>query len=74
MELIPLPSLKATTLTAAIETNLIARFACKTLIYDQQSGFMSDLMQSVCVKVASSKIIDCGCRISRKNLYRRAVC
>jgi hypothetical protein len=27
--------------------NLIARFACKTLIYDQQSGFMSDLMQSV---------------------------
>ena len=47
VELIPLPSLKAMALTTAIETNLIARFACKTLVYDQQSGFMSDLMQSV---------------------------
>jgi hypothetical protein len=47
VELIPLPSLKAATLTAAIESNLIARFACRTLIYDQQSGFMSELMQSV---------------------------
>lgn len=47
VELIPLPSLKAATLTAAIESNLIARFACQTLVYDQQSGFMSELMQSV---------------------------
>ena len=47
VELIPLPSLKAATLTGIIESNLIARFACKTLVYDQQSGFMSELMQSV---------------------------
>jgi hypothetical protein len=47
VELIPLPSLKAAALTGVIESNLIARFACKTLVYDQQSGFMSDLMQSV---------------------------
>jgi hypothetical protein len=47
VELIALPSLKATALAAAIESNLIARFACRKLVYDLQSGLMSDLMQSV---------------------------
>ena len=46
VELQPLPSLKAGALAAAIESNLIARFACRKIIYDMQSGLMSDLMQS----------------------------
>ena len=47
IELIPVPSLKAKTLADALLVHLIARFHCKTLIYDQQSGFMSTLMQEV---------------------------
>jgi hypothetical protein len=45
VELIPLTSLKAQNLAAAIESNLIARYACKRLVYDQQRGMMSDLFQ-----------------------------
>ena len=45
VELIPLPSLKARTLADAVLSNLVARYRCTTLIYDQQSAFMSDLMQ-----------------------------
>jgi hypothetical protein len=47
VELIALPSLKAAALAAVIESNLITRFACRKLVYDLQSGLMSDLMQSV---------------------------
>ena len=47
VELIPLPNLKAPTVSDALLTNIIARFGCETLVYDQASGFVSNLMQAV---------------------------
>ena len=46
VELIPLPNLKAKTLADAVLHNLVARYRCTTLVYDQQSAFMSELMQA----------------------------
>lgn len=46
VELIPVPSLKAKTVADALLVNIIARYGCKTLVYDQQSAFMSDLFAS----------------------------
>jgi hypothetical protein len=45
--LVALPSLKATAVANAILSNIIARFGCKTLGYDQASAFMSSIMQEV---------------------------
>jgi hypothetical protein len=47
IELIALPSLKATAVANAILSNIIARFGCKTLVYDQASAFMSSIMQEM---------------------------
>jgi hypothetical protein len=46
-ELVAMPSLTAKNLASATEINLIARFDCKTLVYDQQSGLMGHRMQTV---------------------------
>jgi hypothetical protein len=46
VELISVPSLKAKTVADALLVNLIARYGCKLLVYDQQSAFMSELFAS----------------------------
>ena len=47
VELWSVSNLKAATLAYSIETNLIARFGCRVLHYDQQSAMMSNLFQSM---------------------------
>lgn len=47
VELFALPNLKAKTVTDILLEQLISRYHCKTLVFDQQSSFVSDLMMSV---------------------------
>jgi hypothetical protein len=47
IELVALSHLWAPAIADAITTKIIARYRAKTLVYDQQSSFMSTLVQSV---------------------------
>ena len=47
IELIPLTSLKAQTVSDALLTNIIARFHCEKFVYDQAYAHMSEMMQGV---------------------------
>lgn len=47
VELFPLPNLKAKTLADVLVEQLVARYRCSTLVFDQQSGLMSQLIASV---------------------------
>jgi Integrase zinc binding domain len=47
VEVFALPNLKAKTLADVIIEQLVARYRCSTLVFDQQSGLMSQLMSKV---------------------------